>query len=150
MNKQRDPRDHTGRPEAPFPAKPGPLGRTGRILFGGFLAWYGLQFLSAWLDTLQQGGLTIARHAYTPVVQKGNLALYALALFCVYFLPVADRRRRLGVAAMLFGLAAGVDYLLTGDWWGLPLAVLLSLTVVAVFLYYALAHILAGLLANPG
>ncbi len=122
----------------------------GRILFGGFLAWYGVRFLGAWLNAIQRGRLAVDQPLYTPVVQKGNLALYVLTLLSVIAIPIASRRKRLVGAVLLFLVVAGLDYLFVGDWWGLPLALLLSLTIVAALAFFALAHIVAGIIANPG
>ncbi|RMG53067.1 MAG: hypothetical protein D6723_07760 [Acidobacteria bacterium] len=140
--------------ESPFrssnPARPGPLGRGGRILFGFFLAWYAARFLGAWLSAIQQDGLVIDRLAYTPVVQKGNFALYALTLLCVVAMPVATLRHRLVGMGILLLVILGIDYVLVGDWWGLPLAAMLSLIIVATVAFFALAHIVAGIIAHPG
>ena len=87
---------------------------------------------------------------YTPVVQKANFVLYGLALISVIALPIANRRTRLMGAAILFAVIAGLDYLFVGDWWALPLAGLLSLVIVAALAFFALAHIVAGITANPG
>lgn len=131
-------------------ARPGPLDRTGRVLFGLFLAWYAARFFGAWLSAIQQGGLTVDQSVYTPVVQKGNLALYALALLCAMAMPIATLRHRFVGIAILLLVMLGIDSVLVGDWWGLPLAVGLSLIIVATVAFFALAHIVAGIIAHPG
>ena len=131
--------------------RPGPLGRLGRILFGLGVGWYTLGFARGWITAFQDGPPALGQPAYTGVVQRGNLALYALALLAVYAFPHGTRPQRFLGAALLAGLAIFADYLLAGSWWGLPLALLLSLIVVVTFAYVGvLAHLVAGITANPG
>ena len=133
------------------PERPGPLGRIGRILFGGLVGWYMVRFVSGWITAIQQGRLSQDQVVYTPVVQKGNLAFYALTILSVYWVPLGNRRQRFIGAGILFSMVIGLDYLLVGDWWALPFAVVASLIIVITFAYAgAFAHILAGLIANPG
>ncbi len=84
------------------------------------------------------------------MVQRGNLALYVLVLLSLYILSAFERRRRRLLAVALFGGLALLDLLWLGDWWGLPLAVGFSLLITAALGYLSLAHVLAGILANPG
>lgn len=133
------------------PERPGPVGRIGRILFGGLVGWYTIQFIGAWIAAIQQGALPFDQTVYTGVVQKGNIALYVMTVFSVYFFPFGNRRHRFIIAGLLFLVVIGIDYLFVGDWWALPLAVLTSLIIVVTFAYAgAFAHLLAGIIANPG
>lgn len=129
---------------------PGFFGRIGRIMLGLLLGWYAIRFSSLWLEAIRENALSLHQQVYTPVVQKGNLFLYALALFSIYFLPIARRPIRLMVALGLVAMCVLLDYLLLGDWWGLPLAVLLSLMILLEFIWLSVTHILAGVIANPG
>ena len=129
---------------------PGIFGRIGRIVLGLLLGWYAIRFSILWIDAIRENVLSLHQQVYTPVVQKGNLVLYVLALFSIYFIPMARRPFRLMVAGGLVALCVLVDFLLLGDWWGLPLAVLLSLIILSEFVLLSVTHILAGLIANPG
>ena len=69
--------------------KPGIIGRTGRILFGGLVGWYTILFIRGWIDAIRQSGLSFDQTIYTGVVQKGNLVFYLLTFFSLYFFPWA-------------------------------------------------------------
>ncbi len=129
---------------------PGPIGRGGRIAFGVLLGLYGTRVLWGWIAAWAGGGLRVDEHVYSGFVQRGNLALYALALVCVYFLPWGRRGVRLAVFAGVAFVAAAVGWWLWGDWWGLPLALWLSGIVIVTAVFFAVAHILAGMVAQPG
>ncbi len=54
------------------------------------------------------------------------------------------------VSGVLFILVVLADYLLFGDWWGLPLAVFLSALIVGFLGFFVMSLVLAGALAYPG
>ncbi len=128
---------------------PGPLGRVGRILFGGFLLSCTAFLLVGWGQTIARP-IALRQARFTVFVEKQNLGLYLLAFLAVCLLPISTRSTRLIAAAILLAVALGLDYLLAGGWWGLPLAALLSLLVIAMFIFYAASHVLAGIIGNPG
>lgn len=89
--------------------------------------------------------------AYTGVVQKGNLAFWAMTLLSIYWFPLGSRRVRLAGGAIAIAAAVGLDYVLAGDWWGLPLAAAASAMIAITFCYSgAFLHLVAGITANPG
>ena len=137
-------------PTVSGPLRPGPVGRTGRVLFGAFLAWYAWGFLQGWIQAVQSGHLSVDQQVYTAVVQKANFALYVLLLLALIALPVLDRKRRLSAGVALLAAVAAIDYLWFGDWWGLPMAVVISAIIAGALAFFALAHIVAGLTAHPG
>lgn len=138
-------RGETGRLE-----RAGPIGRIARIILGLFLAWYLIRFVAAWAGLVRQGDLASYRPVYTGVVQQWNVAFYALALLGVYLLPVGTRRARFIGAGIAFVVAMGLDYLLAGHWWGLPMAVFLSAIIIAFFGFFALSLIIAGVAGYLG
>lgn len=129
--------------------QPGPIGRVARILVGAFLAFYTAFLLFGWARAIARH-VTLRQSAYTHFVEKQNLGLYLLAILAVWLLPIRTRHIRLIAAVILLVVALGLDYLLAGNWWGLPLAALLSLLVFAMFGFYAASHVLAGIIGNPG
>ncbi len=130
--------------------KTGPMGRVGRVVLGLFLTWYLIRFVGAWISAIQQGNVAPHQDVYTAVVQRGNLLLYAIALFALIFPRLVILRARVMVSGVLFIIVVLADYLLFGDWWGLPLAAFLSLLIVGFLGFFAISLVLAGVLAYPG
>lgn len=133
-----------------LPRRPGPVGRAGRIGFALFLGWYAIRFTGAWLTALAEHSLTMDAENFTAVVKRGNLGFYGLAILSLLALPVFARRKRLVMAGALTILLIGLDVVLAGSWWGLPLALFWSAVITASLVYFALAHVAAGWMATPG
>ena len=128
---------------------PGPIGRAARIVWGLVLAAFAVFLLVQWAHALA-GKLTLSQNAYSSYVVKQNIGLYLVALIGALSAPMWSRGTRLTVTVVVISVAVAMDYALGGNWWGLPLAVLLSMMVIAAAIFFAAAHVLAGLIANPG
>lgn len=130
--------------------KPGIIGRVLRILLGVFLGGYFVRFVSGWVIAIQQGDISLHQTVYTPIVHKGNLAFYGMYLIVMIFLPYGTRKVGAIAALIVAPIMAAANFVVTGDWWGLPFAAVVSLIIAAWLAFFALANILAGIIANPG